>query len=143
MLITKYITADEYKQYFGEDLNIVLPNDDLPSGKAERFISRVEDDVALFLETKCFKRIDYLYKELSDYQKECYKKALLNQTNYKLRNGDIANDSGYDPTTGVIAHRNNLIDLELSQKTIDYLTLAGLYNRSIVGHLYGVGWFKP
>lgn len=131
MLKTKYITADEYKQYFGDDLNVILPNDDMPNGKAERFIARVEDDVALFLETKCFKRIDEKYWELSDYQKECYKKALLNQVYYKVNNGDIGNDSGYDPSTGVIAHRNNIVDIVLSPKTTDYLRLAGLYNRII------------
>lgn len=133
MIKTKYITADDYKQYFGEDLNVILPDDDVPNGKADRFIMRVEDDVALFLETKCFKRIDEQYVSLSDYQKQCYKKALLNQVNYKVNNGDIGNDSGYDPTTGVVAQRGNIVDIVLSPKAIDYLRLAGLYNRNIVG----------
>lgn len=133
MIKTKYITADDYKQYFGEDLNVILPDDDVPNGKADRFIMRVEDDVALFLETKCFKRIDEQYVSLSDYQKQCYKKALLNQVNYKVNNGDIGNDSGYDPTTGVVAQRSNIVDIVLSPKAVDYLRLAGLYNRNIVG----------
>jgi len=132
--MTKYITPQDYKNYFGEDLDLVLPNDDLDDGqKAERFLTVVEDDIAVFLDTKCFKRIDTMYNELSDYQKECYKKALLNQARYKIKNGDIANDSGYDPSAGIIAERKNLRDIELSSKVIDYLTMAGLYNRKIKG----------
>ena len=133
MIKTKYITADDYKQYFGEDLNVILPDDDNPNGKAGRFIMRVEDDVALFLEVNCFKRIDEEYVELSDYQKDCYKKALLNQVNYNFNNGDIGNDSGYDPQSGVRAQRANIVDVILSPKTINYLRLAGLYNRNIIG----------
>lgn len=139
-LKTKYITQDDYKQYFGEDLNVVLPDGDAPNNKAERFICGVEDDVALFLNTKCFKNIDSMYSELTDHQKEYYKKALLNQCKYKLKNGDIGNDSGYDPTSGIIANRNQLQSIELGSKTINCLIMAGLYNRHI-GNYRGGGFF--
>lgn len=140
-MLTKYITPSDFKNYFGIDLELSLPHSDMKDGRnAERFIMQVEDDVALFLETKCFKRVDYLYSKLSEYQKECYKKALLNQAKYKFENGDIGNDSGYNPDTGVVAGRSELRDIELSSKTIDYLTMAGLYNRSITGAMYGGGF---
>lgn len=140
-LTTKYITKDDYFNYFGEDLDVVLPNLDAPNNKAERFIKQVEDDVDLFLSTKCFKHIDTIYDRLTDYQKECYKKALLNQCKYKLRNGDLGNDSGYDPHTGKNITRSELQGIELSSKCIDYLMLAGLYNRKIRGSNIGGGFF--
>lgn len=139
-LKTKYITADDYLQYFGVDLNAVLPDDDAPNGKAERFIKGVEDDVSLFLQEKCFRRIDDEYHLFSDHQKECYKLALLNQCKYKLRNGDIGNDSGYDPNTGEIIAASKLSNLVLSQKTISYLKNAGLYCRKLGGSR--VGFFR-
>ena len=140
-LTTKYITKDDYYNYFGEDLNVVLPNLDNPNNKAERFIMQVEDDVDVFLNTKCFKQIDRIYGGLTDYQKECYKKALLNQCKYKLKNGDLGNDSGYDPHTGKNISRPELQEIELSSKCIDYLILAGLYNRKIRAGGRGGGYF--
>ena len=131
-LITRYIVPDDFKQYFGIDLNVVLPDDDMPNNKAERFLKQVEDDVALFLATKCNRMIDTMYKDLSDYQKEWYKKALLNQAMYKYKNGDIGNDSGYDPNSGIIADRGKLLGLELSSKCIDCLKLTGLYSRTLI-----------
>jgi hypothetical protein len=140
-LTTKYITKDDYLNYFGEDLDVVLPTLDSPDNKAERFIKQVEDDVEAFLNTKCFKRIDTIYNQLTDYQKECYKKALLNQCKYKLKNGDIGNDSGYDPHTGRSISRSELQGIELSSKCIDWLMLAGLYNRKIGNNGVGGGFF--
>lgn len=140
-LTTKYITKDDYLDYFGEDLDVVLPTLDAPDNKAERFIRQVEDDVDVFLNTKCFKQIDRIYGGLSDYQKACYKKALLNQCKYKLKMGDIGNDSGYDPHTGKNISRLELQEIELSSKCIDYLILAGLYNRKIKAAGMGGGFF--
>ena len=129
--MTKYITPTDYLNYWGENLDNILPNDDMPSGKADRFISQIEDDVDVFLETKCFKKIDAIYPVMNDYQKECYKKALLNQARYKIENGDLANDSGYNPTTGKVINRLELQEIELSSRTIAYLKKAGLYTRKI------------
>ena len=144
MLTSKYITPNDYLNYFGENLNDILPDDDMPSGKAERFIARVEDEVASMLDDKCFKRIDYEYGNFSEYQKKCYKLALLHQCKYKIKNGDISNDSGYDPQTGKIISNNELKEIELSRNTIRYLNLCGLWNRNIKGTLGGgSGWMYP
>ena len=141
MLTTKYITPTDYLNYFGQNLDNILPDDDMPSGKAERFIKQVEDEVAMFLDTRCFKRIDVEYANFSEYQKECYKKALLYQCKYKIENGDIANDSGYDPQTGKIIDNRDLKEIELSRNTKRYLNMCGLWNRNIMGKLSGGGMF--
>lgn len=141
MLTSKYITPTDYLNYFGVNLDNILPDDDMPSGKAQRFINQVEDEVAAILEDKCFKRIDMEYACFSEYQKECYKKALLYQCQYKIENGNIINDSGYNPESGKIIKDFELKEIELSRQTIRYLNLCGLWNRNISGKLTGGGLF--
>ena len=140
-LTTKYITPTDYLNYFGQNLDNILPEDDLPDGKAERFIKQVEDEVASILNESCFKSIDMEYANFTDYQKECYKMALLHQCRYKIKNGDISNDSGYDPQTGKIISNRELKEIELSRNTKKYLRLAGIWNRNIMGKLSGGGMF--
>jgi hypothetical protein len=141
-LTTKYITPTDYLNYYGINLNAILPDDDMPSGKAERFIMQVEDEVAMMLESRCFKRIDVEWANFSEYQKECYKKALLSQCYYKIKNGDLANESGYDVYNGKNISQNELKEIELSRQCIRYLNLCGLWNRNISGKLGG-GMFFP
>ena len=123
MLTTKYITPTDYLNYFGVDLNVILPDDDLPSGKAERFIKRVEDTVASILEVQVFRRIDSVWLGFSEYQKECYKKALLYQAYYMIENGDLTNESGYDSQSGKNSSNNDLKSIELSRNTVRYLIM--------------------
>ena len=42
---TKYITPDEFRDYFGIDLALELPDDTNPSNKAMAFLKRIEDRV--------------------------------------------------------------------------------------------------
>ena len=139
--MTKYITPSDYLNYFGEDLELVLPDDDMgDSHKAERFIKQVEDDVAFFLAEKCFKRIDTEFPAMTEYQQKLYKMALLNQVKYKSKNGDTGNDSGYEPMQGKIADAEYLDGISISKKCLRCLKLAGLYNRNIIAS--GGGWFN-
>lgn len=140
-LTTKYITPSDYLNYFGQNLKHILPDDDSPSNKAERFIKQVEDEVEMFLNERCFKSIDVEWACFSEKQKECYKLALLYQCKYKIENGDISNDSGYDPQTGKIISSQELKDIELSRNTKRYLNICGLWNRNIMGKLSGGGMF--
>lgn len=143
MLTTIYITPTDYLNYFGENLEDILPDDDMPSGKAERFIQETTDEVCSMLEDKCFKRIDWEYRKFSEYQKGCFKLALLHQCKYKIKNGNIANDSGYDPQTGKIIGTGDLEAIELSRQTKRYLRLCGLYNRNVKAALGGGDWMYP
>lgn len=140
-LTTKYIKPSDYLNYFGQNLDSILPDDDNPSNKSMRFIKQVEDEVESILNAECFKRIDIEWAEFNDYQKECYQKALLYQCKYKIENGDISNDSGYDPQSGKIMDDRELKQIELSRNTKRYLQLCGLWNRNISGKLTGGGLF--
>lgn len=87
---TKYVTLDEFKQYSGIDLQQRLGDGALP------FLTRIETRTAAFLNARLFQNIDEYYPTFSDFQKSCYKTALIEQAMYVLRNGDISLDSGYD-----------------------------------------------
>lgn len=128
-ITTKYITADDYKRYFGVDLGKTLKGDDNESDKASRFLMRVENDVELWLNYNYKQSIHDIYDDLNDFQKEKYQLALLEQAKYMFKNGDIGGDSGYDQDSGVIASRSEIKEIMISTRTEMYLKLAGLCNR--------------
>lgn len=143
-LKTKYITADDFKMYFGIDLDNQYRDDDNPSNKVNAFLYRVETRLATYLDSHFYRKIDKEYPKFSNYQKEHYKLALLEQAMYVLRNSDISNDSGYDPEKGVIASKNQLEERIICPNCKDHLMLCGLWcrkvqTRSRIG-LYNDGW---
>ena len=111
---TKYITPDDFKTYFGIDLDLELKSSANPSDTAEAFLKRIEIRLAAFLDAEFYRNIDREYPTFNDYQKEHYSLALLEQAIYVFRNSDISVDSGYDMDKGEIA----------SNRTIDKKTIA-------------------
>ena len=107
-LQTKYITADDFKNYFGVDLGAEL-NENPTS-----FLMRIETRMESYLNSMFYRNIEREYPTFSDYQKLHYKLALLEQAMYVTKNGDISVDSGYDPEKGEI----------ISQATIDKIAIG-------------------
>ena len=105
-LQTRYITPDDFKTYFGIDLGAQLKGNANPSDKATAFLMRIEDRMESFLNAKFFKLVTDEYSKFTDWQKEQYKKALLEQAVYIFRNGDISIDSGYEPDEGIKISRH-------------------------------------
>lgn len=128
-ITTKYITKDDFKRYFGIDLDIKLKDNDNPSDKSNAFLMRVENDVMLWLNHTFNQDIDYLYPEFTDIQKQYYQLALLEQAIYMFKNGDILNDSGYEPDGGKVISRGEIKEIMLSPRTEMYLKQVGLCNR--------------
>lgn len=126
MLQTKYITPDEFKEYFGIDLSVELGSDI----SALRFLKRLEDRIATYCDSKFNANIEWKYPHFTDYQKQRYKLALLEQAIYVFKNGDISVDSGYDQDKGIIAKTENLI---IAPNCRDNLRLCGIWNRNISG----------
>lgn len=122
----KYVTVDEFKNYWGLDLRNALRGDDNESTQAERFLARVEDRLMNWIDNNTFRRIGY--DCLNPYQMENFKKAILTQAMYMYKNGDIGIDSGYDAERGIVTSRGDLIELEVCQAAINYLSNAGLFN---------------
>lgn len=138
-LLTKYITADEFREYTGIDLAEELKDNSNASDKVNAFLKRIEVRMETFLNAKFFKNVNDLYPNFSDFQKSHYKYALLEQALYVFRNGDISVDSGYDPETLTIANVSKKRLISIAPNAIDHLKLTGLWS----GFIGAQGLFGP
>jgi len=138
---TRYITADEFKQYFGIDLQIELPNGDNESGKVAAYLTRIENRLEAWINANYFYNVTQFWETLNNNQKEQYKYALLEQAYYVLRMGDISVDSGYDKERGIIAGRSTINELSVAPNAMLHLENGGFLNTRIVkrgGYYQGV-----
>lgn len=129
-LQTKYITPDDFKNYWGIDLACLDDGDD-PSNKKTRFIQRIEDRIAMIVDSSCFKQVDREYPAFSEYQKQHYKLALLEQAMYVFHSGDIQVDSGIDPERGVVITPEQIAKTVLSPMAKRHLMLCGIWSKKI------------
>ena len=143
-LNTKYITLDDFKIYFGIDLTAQLKDDDNASNKGEAFLRRIENRVAAFIDANFYRNVDLEFPEFSDYQKEHYKLALLEQAIYVFKNGDISVDSGYDYERGIVADRGKISGIAIAENAKQELMLCGLWCRKILSRRRSsyFGWLK-
>lgn len=125
----KYITADDFRNYWGIDLSTRLKDTDNTSNRVDAFLARVEDYVMAWVDANTFRVIDW--NVMTEYQLDMFRKALLNQAMYVFRNSDISLDSGYDVEKGIVVARADLSSIAISQPTLDLLKNAGLYNQKI------------
>ena len=139
-LLTRYITSDDFKEYFGIDLGAELVDTDNPSDKVNAFLKRIEDRMETFLNKHFFKNVTDLYPHFTDYQKYHYKLALLEQAYYVFKNGDISTDSGYDPEKGIVASKHARTEITLAPNAKDHLELTGLWTRYIGGGSFFGPW---
>ena len=138
-LQTRYITPDDFKTYFGIDLGAQLRGNANPSDKATAFLMRIEDRMESYLNAHFFKKVTEEWPCFTDWQKQQYKLALLEQAIYVFRNGDISVDSGYEPDEGIKISRSSIKELSLAPNAINYLQLTGLWSR----HIAFPGFFGP
>ena len=124
MLQTRYISLDEFEEYFGINLNAEFGSEE----KANAFLKRIEDRLETFCDSKFNANIARKYPCFTDYQKKHYKLALLEQAIYIYRNGDISVDSGYDPEKGEVARTERYA---IAPNCKDNLRLCGIWNRNI------------
>ena len=130
-LKTKYITADDFKQYFGIDLNIELPDNDNPSDKVNAFLFRVENRIAAWIDANYFIKVDRHWEILSEEQKLQYKLALLEQAKYQIEVGDIGTDSGYDRERGVVASHSVLQSKIIAPYAYNHLVVGGFLDNRL------------
>lgn len=128
---SKYVTADEFKEYTGIDLYGNLKDDDNPSNKVNALLFRVETRLDAFINANFYRNVDVEYPTFSDYQKKHYKLALMEQILYMLKSGDISVDSGYDPDDGIKAKYEDIRKLVIAPNTKDQLMLCGLWCRKV------------
>lgn len=121
------VTNDDYLQFSGIDLNIELSSrivNDVGDSPAPRFIYGIEDwckDYLLF-------GYSWNGELINERQKNLFKKGVMYQIQYVLRNGNISNDSGYNASTGLIVSRDELEKIGLSSNAFKCFRMAGLAN---------------
>lgn len=137
-LMTKYITLDEFDQYFPETAPIreKLGGEE----KALAFLVRIEDRMEVFINSNYNRNIACEFPVFTQNQKEHYKKALLEQAIYIYRNSDLSVDSGYDPERGIISDK--VRNITLAPNAIDHLRMCGLTNRQLLNNRQkGIVWW--
>ena len=135
-LLTKYITADEFREYTGIDLAEELKDTSNASDKVNAFLKRIEDRMETYLNAHFFKNVNEIYPCFTDIQKYHYKLALIEQAYYVFKNGDISTDSGYDPERGIIASKHARTEITIAPNSKEHLQMTGLWT----GHI-GYRWF--
>ena len=138
-ILTRYITADEFREYTGVDLEAELRDTSNPSDKVNAFLKRIEDRMEVYLNVHFFKNVSEYWTRFNDLQKSYYKKALIEQAYYVFKNGDISSDSGYDPEKGIVASKHALNELVIAPNARNYLRMTGLWS----GHIGTGGFFGP
>ena len=137
-LNTRYITLDEFRDWSGIDLESQLKKDDNPSNTAQAFLDRTTYRLESFIDAEFYKNIAKEYPTFTDYQKEHYKHALLEQVLYVFKMGDIAVDSGYDPDKGEVATNSTLKDKIIAPMAKEELLLCGVWCRKIKSRDAGI-----
>ncbi|MGM9969792.1 MAG: hypothetical protein ACI35S_05285 [Anaeroplasma sp.] len=121
------VTNDDYLRFSGIDLNAELSSriiNDVGDSPAPRFIYGIEDYCKDYLV------LNYSWngKLINERQEELFKKGIMYQIQYVLRNGNISNDSGYNMSTGTIVPRSELEKIGISSNAFQCFRLAGLAN---------------
>ena len=122
----KYVTVDEFNNYWGSNLDELLRTNANDSNKSNAFLMRVEQRLMAYIDHNTFRR--YKYEELRGEQLNAFKIAIIIQAMYVWKHGLIGMDSGYEPDKGIVAKRADLIEITLCQDAIDTLSNAGLWN---------------
>lgn len=129
------VTKEDYLQFSGVDLTVELESlaaNDIGDDPAPRFIQGIEDWCTDKL------KLDYGWNGclLTEHQTKYYKKGVMYQIQWVLRNGNISNDSGYNMSTGVIVPRIELEKIGMSPNAFKSFRLAGLANIRFGGRLW-------
>lgn len=129
--MAKYVHPEDYIALFNVDLNDILPDGANPSNKAEIFLGMCEDVVTNFINSNFAYTVEGQYPTFSDFQKEHWKKAILWEAHYLLKNGELHNRSGFEEGRGFIATQEQINDAICAPETKQNLVQCGLWNTHI------------
>lgn len=121
----RWVTPQDFKNYFGEDLDAILKKDNESNG-TNLFLMHVEDRLVDWIFTRSGRLTPW--ESLTPFQQEQFQIAILIQANYILRNGNITFDSGYDPEVGIKVSQENIEKIEICRACVEKLIVSGLYN---------------
>lgn len=124
-----FVTADDFLDYWGINLNARLRTNDNDSNKADTYLARVELRLMSWIDKNSFRVTPW--NNLAPFQIQNFRYAILEQAMYMWRNGDIEMDSGYDQERGVVLHSNDKEDIVICKSCLNFLFTAGLFNLKI------------
>jgi hypothetical protein len=125
----KYVTKDDFRNFTGIDLDLELRDKDDTSNKSNIFISQIENWCETYIQYHSAQKIEYV--SLIPEQQEHFKRGILYQMEYVIRNSDISTDSGYNPETGPITDINYLERIALSNNAKMEFHMAGVWTRKM------------
>ena len=127
----KFVTPDDYTNFFGQNLNAMLKIKDNASNVANIFLMHIEDKMLSRIDAISFRLSKWEVDDLTAFQLESLQKAILYQSEYTIRNSDIFSDSGYDLEKGEIISFEKLQNIAICRTSIDLLKNCGLFNQVI------------
>lgn len=121
-------TNEDVLHYKGIDLNKELTDqiNDVGDSPAERAINDVEEWLISYIH----ENFDFQGERhnLSDYQKKNFVRAVCEQIDYILDNGDIRNLAGLNAEVGSFIDNRIILSKELAPSAFKYLRMCGLAN---------------
>jgi hypothetical protein len=125
----KYVTKDDFRNFTGIDLDLELRDKDDTSNKSNIFISQIENWCETYIQYHSAQKIEYT--SLTTEQQEHFKRGILYQMEYVIRNSDISTDSGYNPESGPVTDINYLERIALSNNAKMEFHMAGVWTRKM------------
>ena len=126
----RFVTASDFYNYTGKELNALLKVNNNSSNVANIFLMQVEDRLLARLDVISCRTTDW--GNLTDYQMESLQKAIITQAEYILRNSDLFTDSGYDLEKGEVISFEKLQNITICKSAIDFLYGCGLYSHVMI-----------
>ena len=121
-------TNEDLLHYKGIDLNADSSEqiNDVGDAPAARQINDVEEWLIAYIHENF--DFDGDRHNLSDYQKKCFKKAVCEQIDYILDNGDVRGMAGLNASTGMVIDSKMITSKELAPTAYKCLRMCGLAN---------------
>lgn len=90
---------DEFRNRYGYELDLIIPNDHDSSSKVARAIQDVTEKIKEHIQQNSF-NIDFT--NLSEEQNNYINKAAMEQLVWEIKNGDFSREAGYNAITGAL-----------------------------------------
>ena len=121
-------TKEDLLHYKGIDLDVESTEqvNDNGAEPSKRIINDVEDWLITYINLNY--DFDGDKEELSDYQKKFFKRAVCEQIDYILDNGDVRSLAGLNAETGIVIDTKVIESKEWAPNAYKYLRKCGLAN---------------
>lgn len=121
-------TNEDLLHYKGINLNVDSTNqiNDVGDNPAARQINDVEEWLIAYINENY--DFDGDRQNLSEYQKKCFIKAVCEQIDYILDNGDVRGMAGLDANSGMVIDSKVIATKELAPSAYKCLRMCGLAN---------------